>query len=331
MKISVCIPTFNSELYIRDCIESVFAQRGSDFEVIVFDNASEDGTWEIIKSFSSPRLRAFRSDQNRGMAVNFNSALQEARGEYLKLLCSDDLLEPNALEVEASFLDQHPHASMVTSATNLIDRSGRMLGSTRHFSELTMIDGSTLRMQSLVYGNIIGEPSAVLFRQAAWLNAGPFQDNLATLIDLEMWFRLSCQGPIGYLPQPLCRIRRHPLSMTSQFRKAGEVQDAVLRMTQSLLCDMQASPFIRRISIGKVAGSHLRHALYGIQRGFVKWPLSAMAKAFRIDPAFLGFLLYVTLFRSGLLGLRPGQGGRLSVSIVRFKGIGASQPTPLEQ
>jgi hypothetical protein len=206
-----------------------------------------------------------------------------------------------------------------------------MLGLSRHFSELTTIDGSTLRMLSLIYGNVVGEPSAVLFRRTAWFNAGPFQDGLATLIDLEMWFRLSCQGPIGYLPLPLCRIRRHPLSMTSRFREAGEVQEAVLRMTKSLLCDLQASPFIRRISLGKVAGSHLRHALYGIRRGFIKWPLSAMARAFRIDPAFVGFLLYVTLFRSGLLGLRSGQGGRPSVSMVRFQGVGPSQPAALEQ
>jgi glycosyltransferase involved in cell wall biosynthesis len=331
MKISVCIPTFNSALYVRDCIESVLAQQETDFEVIVFDNASEDATWEIIKSFAHPRIRAFRAEQNRGMAANFNSALQEARGEYIKLLCSDDLLEPNALQLETNFLDQHPHAAMVTCATNLIGSDGKALGVTRHFSKLSTIDASTLRALTLIHGNVVGEPSAVLFRRTAWLNAGPFEEGLVTLIDLDMWFRLSRQGAIGYLPLPLCRIRRHPLSMTNRFRKAGEVQEAVLRMTESLLCELQASPFIRRVSLGKVAGSHVLHALYGIRRGFIKWPLSSIAKAFRNDPVFVGFFLYMTLFRSGLLGLRAEHGRKLSVSIVPFSGVAAAQSAALEQ
>src|SRR5487761_1466045 len=112
MKISVCIPTFNSAGHVGECIESVLAQKSVEFEVIVFDNASEDDTWRIIKSLSDPRVRAFRSDRNRGMATNFNSALHEARGEYVKLLCSDDLLEPSALELQAKVLDEHTELVM---------------------------------------------------------------------------------------------------------------------------------------------------------------------------------------------------------------------------
>src|SRR4029077_3847283 len=147
------------------------------------------------------------------------------------------------------------------------------------------------RILALIHGNVVGEPSAVLFRRAAWLSAGPFQEGLVTLIDLDMWLRLSLQGVLGCLSEPLCRIRRHPLSMTNQFRKAGEVQEAVLRMTESLLRELQATPFVRRVSFGKVAGSHVLHALYGIRRGFIKWPLSSIAKAFRNDPGFAGLLL----------------------------------------
>lgn len=313
MKISVCIPTFNSAAYLRACLESALAQEGAEFEVIIFDNASEDGSWEIIQSFADPRVRAFRSAQNRGMATNFNRVLHAASGEYVKVLCADDLLERGALELQAKFLDEHPGLAMVTSATRLIAANSELRATVRWFSRAVTMDDRILRTISLLYGNIVGEPSAVLFRRQAWLRAGPFRDGLATLIDLDMWLRLSRQGGVGYLPLPLCRIRRHALSMTNHFRGAGEVQEAVLQMTEALLRDLQASPLVRRISLGKVAGSHLRHALYGFRRGFVKWPATALAAAFRTDSAFIGLFLYLAFFRSGLVGLRIGRDGRPSV------------------
>jgi cellulose synthase/poly-beta-1,6-N-acetylglucosamine synthase-like glycosyltransferase len=317
MKISVCVPTFNSAAYIRDCLESVLIQKGAEFELIVSDNASEDGSWEIIRSFSDPRVRVFRSEQNRGMAANFNRTLHSASGEYVKLLCADDLLEPGALELQARFLDENPEITMVTGATRLIDSNSKVCGVKRYFGRPVKIDALNLRALSLIHGNVVGEPSAVLFRRETWLRAGPFRTGLATLIDLDMWLRLSRGGGVGYLPLPLCRIRRHALSMTTQFRMAGEVQETVLRLTEAMLGELQAGSLVRRISLGKVAGSHLRHALYGFRRGLVSWPAASLALAFRIDPLFFGLLLYLAFFRSGLVGLRVGSGGRPSVCLER--------------
>src|SRR5579862_640963 len=199
LKVSVCVPNYNSSAYIGDCIQSVLAQTGVEYEVIVFDNASDDGSWEIIQSFRDRGVKSFRSDKNCGMAVNFNRALGKATGEYIKLICSDDLLEPSALALQSRFLDQHSDISMVTCATRLIDSSGQAFGTVQRFSTPVTLNATGLRASALIYGNIIGEPSAVLFRHDSWLRAGPFQDGLITLIDLDMWFRLSSLGRIGYL------------------------------------------------------------------------------------------------------------------------------------
>ena len=324
MKVSVCIPNYNSSAYVGDCIRSVLAQTGVEFEVIVFDNASDDGSWEIIQSFQDNRIKTFRSDKNRGMAVNFNRALGESSGEYIKLLCSDDCLELSALELQSRFLDEHPDISMVTCATRLIDSSGRDFGTVQRFSTPVTLSAKGLRAGALIYGNIIGEPSAVLFRRDAWLRAGPFQDGLITLIDLDMWFRLSSQGNIGYLPLPLCKIRRHRQSMTSQFRAAGSVQEAVQNMTETLLEEFHANSLIRKICLGKVAASHLRHAIYGFLHGQASWPASAFSKAFRIDPFFGGLFLYLALFRSELMGLTIGHDGALHIrSAGTLRGVAA--------
>lgn len=313
MMVSVCIPTFNSEQYIAACIDSVLAQHGVELEIVVFDNASEDNTWDIIQSFSDPRIRSFRSDQNRGMAKNFNSALREARGKYLNLLCSDDLLEPDALRLLSAFLEEQPRIAMATCARNLINLNNDVRGTVKWFSHPVIMDAHNLRAISLVHGNVVGEPSAVLFRRDAWVAAGPFHEGLGTLIDLDMWLRLSHQGSVGYLPVPLCRIRRHEGSMTNHFRRAGTAQDADLHVTEELLREVQAGWMVQTVSLGKVAGAYLRSAIYGFKCGFVKSPLSLLAKAFRLDPGFVGLFLYLALFRPGYLGLKVGPGGSPTV------------------
>jgi hypothetical protein len=101
--------------------------------------------------------------------------------------------------------------------------------------------------------------------------------------------------------------------MTSQFRGAGQVQAAVLQMTESVLSDLHANSFARKVSFGKVAGSHVRHALFGLRQGQFRWPADALVAAFRLDPGFIGLFLYLCLFRSGALGLKMAADGTLSV------------------
>lgn len=84
-------------------------------------------------------------------------------------------------------------------------------------------------------------------------------------------------------------------------------------MTEALLEELGANQLVRRVSLGKVAGSYLRHASYGLHRGLIKGAVLDLAAAFRVDPGLAGFLVYITLFRTGLLGLRVGDDGRASV------------------
>src|SRR5581483_10555784 len=149
MKISVCIPTFNGAAYIKKCLDSLLEQNQPEFEVVVSDNASEDGTWDIVRSFRDQRIRAFRSDRNVGMANNFNRALQECRGEYVKVLCADDVIEPDALKMQADFLDAHPEIAMSTGATRLIASDDSLVGNVQWFSHTTVVTAKDLKRISL--------------------------------------------------------------------------------------------------------------------------------------------------------------------------------------
>jgi len=99
-KVSICIPVYNGRKFIDETIHSVRAQTETDFELLVQDNCSTDGTWDYLEDFRlrEPRLRPERNSRNLGMAGNWNAVIERAQGDYVLLLSADDLLEPTFLE-----------------------------------------------------------------------------------------------------------------------------------------------------------------------------------------------------------------------------------------
>ena len=99
-QVSILIPVYNRKKYIAQCIQSALDQSFIEHEIVVVDNASDDGTWEICQQFAAldPRVRVFRNEENIGPVRNWIRCAQEARGEYVKILFSDDLLETNCLK-----------------------------------------------------------------------------------------------------------------------------------------------------------------------------------------------------------------------------------------
>src|SRR6185369_13911842 len=118
-KVSVCIPTYNYGNYIAETIESVLAQNYSDFELLIIDDGSTDRTAEIVDSYArqDPRIRLIVNEVNLGMVENWNSCLEQAKGEYIKFVFGDDLLaSPDALGRMTALLDNDNTVSLVCSA-----------------------------------------------------------------------------------------------------------------------------------------------------------------------------------------------------------------------
>jgi glycosyltransferase involved in cell wall biosynthesis len=313
MTVSVCIPTYNSEKYVRACIESVLTQTYQDFEIIVSDNASSDATCDIVRGFPDARIRLVRLRENMGMASNFNHAASLARGQYVKFLCSDDLLDPPCLANQVAELNESPKAVMVTSGFRFVDASGRTIRTVCWLPRRRLLDYADVVAGNLVYGYLMGPPAAVLTRRSALLKAGLFSVDLPEALDVDLWLRLAALGPVAYLPEPLCGFRLHPRAVTSQLRKTGAVRNDVFRITETMLGSVTPSSLARRVAWGRVAGSFLSQALAGIGGGYVRWPVAAIWQALRIDPGFLGLLIFLAFFRTGLLGLACGPNRRLSV------------------
>ena len=119
-KVSILIPVFNRKDYIAECIWSALNQTFTDFEIVIVDNASEDGTWELCQKFAAmdSRIRIFQNESNIGPVRNWKRCVDEAKGEFSKILFSDDCLEPNCLsEMVPKLLD--PDVALVYCAARI--------------------------------------------------------------------------------------------------------------------------------------------------------------------------------------------------------------------
>jgi glycosyltransferase involved in cell wall biosynthesis len=120
-KVSVCIPTYNRSHYLTGAIASVQAQNYSDFELIVCDDGSQDGTPELMATLTDPRIHYLRHTTNIGKSNNMISGFQAAQGEYFIKFDDDDRLTPEFLSKTVAVLEAHPHIDWVSTDHWVID------------------------------------------------------------------------------------------------------------------------------------------------------------------------------------------------------------------
>jgi glycosyltransferase involved in cell wall biosynthesis len=162
-KVSILIPVFNRKDYIAECIQSALDQTFADFEVVVVDNASDDGTWGICQQFAAAdqRVRIFRNESNIGPVRNWIRCAQEAKGALSKILFSDDCLEPNCLSEMVPKLDDSKVALVYCAAR---------IGKSRDDSIIAYSQTDSSRVSATHFLNLVlsgkapVSPGAVLIR-----------------------------------------------------------------------------------------------------------------------------------------------------------------------
>ncbi len=242
-KVSICIPTYNHGHFIADAITSVLDQSFTDFELLVVDNCSTDNTREIVAGYADNRIRYFCNETNVGPRENLNRCLQHATGEYVKILCADDLLEPACLEQMVQILGSNPQVSLVASGRILVDVELNVIKTEAYSGKYKIWSGSDAITRCLFYGNYIGEPAAVLFRRKDARRG--FNTAYAQLIDLEMWCHLLEQGDLATIPAGLCRLRQHDAQQSKSNRQAF----SFLQDENKIYEEFAVKPYVHRLFV----------------------------------------------------------------------------------
>lgn len=208
-EISVVMPVFNAEQYLRQAVESVLGQTFANFEFLVYDDGSTDGSVGIMQEYAQrdSRIRFFPME-HAGHVTWLNAGLHEATGEFIGRMDADDVCVPQRFERQHAFLREHADVVVVGSDFLMIDEDGEALGIGRHETE-----DETLR-KGLLAGLLgeIAHPTSMM-RRTAVLRAGGYRKRYETTEDLDLWFRLAEVGRLANIPQVLLQYRQHERSI----------------------------------------------------------------------------------------------------------------------
>jgi glycosyltransferase involved in cell wall biosynthesis len=221
--VSICIPTFNGERYLDECLASACSQTYPHLEVLVVDDCSSDSTVDMVRGWAGQddRIRLEVNASNMGLVGNFNRCVALARGDWVKFLFQDDRIDPRCVEVllahaggEWKFLacDREIIYDNVSAEDEQLWRTGDFnihLGTVRPGRlELSPRDIAGL---ALDYGfrNFVGEPTATLVHRSVFQAVGNFNSDLVHHCDIEFWLRAGMTTGIRYVDEMMAAFRVH--------------------------------------------------------------------------------------------------------------------------
>ena len=229
--ISVCVPAYQASKTIRDCLVSVISQDAPEFELIVIDDCSTDNTLEIaqetVKSFGNAVV--LKNLSNIGATRNWNRTLDIARGKYVKLLCSDDLLAPESLRIQADILSKNPSLAMVSGPRNIISENGKILFKGRGLSVSRWgrlsINRNDLAKEILIKAtNPLSEPSGCLIRREALVKIGGWSEQWRFMADIATYCALAQYGDIGLTDAISASFRLSNTSWSSRLARQQAIE-----------------------------------------------------------------------------------------------------------
>ncbi len=227
--ISICIPTYNGEEYLVQCIESCINQTFEAYEIVICDDGSVDSTNSIIETYATlnPKIKFYKNEKNLGLVGNWNKCIELSSGSWIKFVFQDDYITIDCLQKFVNEIDDNtqlivckrnfvlphnPSADLINYYTNEVRtlENVTILKNKVFSSELI----SKMAVENICL-NFIGEPSLIFFRKTIIHKVGMFNAQLKQICDLEFALRISSNYGLKYISEQLCAFRIHTNSTTS--------------------------------------------------------------------------------------------------------------------
>lgn len=255
--VSIVLPSFNGEKYIKQSIESCLNQTYKNIELIVVDDCSSDRTPEIVKSFPQENIRYLRNEANLGLAKSLNVGFKQAKGEYLTWASDDNYYSDDAIKTMVEYLDLHPETGFVYSNFYQIDENGDIKKIFR-----------TAGPDEIEMKNCIG-PS-FLYRRSVYEEIGGYNPDFFLAEDYEYWLRVNKKFKINKIEGYLCYYRLHPKSLRSK-NESYKIEEQA-----ELASDKLVRPAMRYYHKGKTMfrKKDYGNALGLLLKAFIREPLN---------------------------------------------------------
>ncbi len=217
-KVTIVLPTYNGEKYIRESIDSILSQTYTDWELIIVNDCSTDNTPKIIQQYSreDKRIRIINNSVNKKLPESLNIGFKYASGEYLTWTSDDNYYLCNAISKMVNFLDENREEHMVCAKMDVIDQSGRIIGQNDDYDN-----------HKNLYRNCVG--ACFLYRKGVIREVGEYNPEWFLVEDYEYWMRVLFKYKnIAWLPDTLYRYRYHVNSLTET--RKWEIKRQVCRL-----------------------------------------------------------------------------------------------------
>jgi len=197
-KVTIGLPYFNNAATLADAIRSVLSQSFQEWELLLLDDGSTDGSSDIAKSVKDPRVRTFSDGVNRGLVHRLNQIAQLACGKYLARMDGDDLMHPERLAKQAQYLESHPDVDLVDTAMYSMDQAGNPVG-IRGMSPLHTEMDRVLEHGMMIHATVVGRRD--------WFRNNPYDPHYVRAEDHELWCRTCQFSKFGRVMEPLYFVR----------------------------------------------------------------------------------------------------------------------------
>ena len=207
-KITVLMPVYNAEKYLKEAIDSILGQTFSDFEFIIVNDGSTDSSREIILSYKDRRIRLIDNEYNMGLIKSLNKGLDYAKGKYIARMDADDVSLPERLKKQINFMERH-NIDFCGTEAYIIDERGRIIGSMKRARPDNELPANILSNSTWLY-----HPSMIIKREAIG-GVNLYSENYLHAEDFDLWSRLFLNNrKASVLPEKLLKYRRTPMQIT---------------------------------------------------------------------------------------------------------------------
>jgi glycosyltransferase involved in cell wall biosynthesis len=313
-RVDVCVPVHDPDpAYLHALLDSLRRQSVRDFDVVVSDDSAVPSLGDVVAAYRDElTIRVHREPPGQGMVHNWNCAVRLGEAPLAILLGQDDVLAPAALsEMQQALAGDSDLVACGTGRT-FIDADGAPLRVRAKVNDRSRIfaressyrlSRAELTFLDLRNGNVLGEPSAVLFRRAGYDAIGGFDPSYLHAVDVDFALRLAACGDVIYLNQPLLQRRRHPGSQTTR-----NIRDGVTSMERvRLINDHAVAAGLSKEDVGRVNAAAAVHSLHDIARGARLRSSDAVRVNLRLLRGLAGSGLRVRDLAAGLVEAASGR------------------------
>lgn len=225
-EISIGLTYYNNAETIKDALRSIFGQTFQDWELVIIDDNSKDGSFEIAKSIKDSRIRVYREEERKGFVSALNRMTQLARGKYYARMDADDLMHPERLSRQLNYLKAHPDIDLADTSMYSMNQQCQAVG-------IRSVDLSDMGPDRVLKKGLLHH--ATVMGHIEWFQKNPYDPGYVRAEDYELWCRTCKTSSFGRMNEPLYFVREGRVNLSNYLLSGQTVRRIIKTYGPSLV------------------------------------------------------------------------------------------------